>query len=477
MLTTILPLIAFVLLTMANAFFVVAEYSLVTADRARIEQLASAGDRRARIVLGAFRRLSFQLSGAQLGVTLSALLTGYLAQPALATLIEPALAGLGGRTAANIAAVLALVIATLFSMLFGELIPKNATLAKPMGAVLAVTPLLRAFSAILSWLIRILNGSANAVVRRLGVEPQEELASARSPEELGLLAAMSARAGALPRETAMLLQRTIRFGEKRAAEAMTPRVDVVALSAESTVSELLETAEETGRTRFPVYVDTLDQIVGIVVVNDALAVPPARRAATLVRRVAREPVYVPESLDLERVLQALRRARLDLAVVVDEYGGTDGVVSIEDLVEELVGDIEDEYDPTEQASTAGLESAPLSPAGTQVAGKPVGPGTVEGTEDVTAPEVDRTRLVPGVLREDELAEQCGFRLPDGPYETLAGFLMAELGHIPVEGETVTRDGWEFTVTSVERRRIEQVRVQTPPDWEPPSGYMRGAGQR
>ncbi len=478
MLSTILPLVAFVLLTVANAFFVVAEYSLVTADRARIEQLASDGDRRARIVLGAFRRLSFQLSGAQLGITLSALLTGYLAQPALATLIEPALAGLGGRAAANIASALALIIATLFSMLFGELIPKNATLAKPMGAVLAVTPLLRGFSAILGWLIKILNGSANAVVRRLGVEPQEELASARSPEELGLLAAMSARAGALPRETAMLLQRTIRFGEKRAAEAMTPRVDVVALSAESTVSELLEAAEETGRTRFPVYVDTLDQIVGVAVVNDALAVPPSRRAATLVRRVAREPVYVPESLDLERVLEALRAARLDLAVVVDEYGGTDGVVTIEDLVEELVGDIEDEYDPTEQASTAGLESAPLSPSGTTVAGKPIEPGPTDGgPEDVTAPGVDRTRLVPGVLREDELAEQCGFRLPDGPYETLAGFLMAELGHIPVEGEIVTRHGWEFTVTSVERRRIEQVRVQTPPDWEPPNGYMPGTGQR
>lgn len=446
MLSTLLPLAAFVLLTAANAVFVVAEYSLVTADRATIEAQAAGGDRRARTVLGAFRRLSFQLSGAQLGVTLSALLTGYLAQPALASLIEPGLRRIGlGTVAANVAAVLALIIATLFSMLFGELVPKNATLARPMRAVRAVIPVLRGFSAVFGWLIRVLNGSANAVVRRLGVEPQEELASARSPEELGMLAAISARAGALPRETAMLLQRTIRFGDKRAAEAMTPRVDVVALPAEATVTDMLTLAHRTGRSRFPIYADTLDSIVGIAVITDALSVPVAQRPATLVRKFAREPVYVPESLHLEKVLEALRRGNLDLAVVVDEYGGTDGVVTKEDLVEELVGDIEDEYDPLDTELT--------------------------GAVDVTAPQVDPARLVPGVLREDELAEQTGFRLPEGPYETLAGFVMAQLGHIPLEGETITYDGWEFTVTSVERRRVEQVRVEPPEDWEPPSEYV------
>ncbi|BCJ26860.1 hemolysin family protein [Actinocatenispora sera] len=446
-LSTVLPLAAFVLLTGANAFFVVAEYALVTADRATIERQASAGDRRARQVLAAFRRLSFQLSGAQLGVTLSALLTGYLAQPALAKLLRPLFDGLGGEVAANVAAVLALVIATLFSMLFGELIPKNATLAKPMGAVRAVTPILRGFSAVFGWLIRILNGSANAVVRRFGVQPQEELASARSAEELGLLAAMSARAGALPRETAMLVQRTIRFGDKRAAEAMTPRVDVVALPAESTVTDMLALANESGRSRFPVYVDTLDSIVGVAVISDVLAVPPDQRRATLVRRYAREPVFVPESLRLDKVLEALRQGGRDLAIVVDEYGGTDGVVSLEDLVEELVGDIEDEYDRPEEESLSAQ------------------------TLEITAPGVDPAKLVPGVLRADELYEQCGFRLPDGPYETLAGFVMAQLGHIPVAGESVAHDGWEFTVTSVEKHRIEQVRVRPPADWEPPSEYV------
>jgi CBS domain containing-hemolysin-like protein len=304
-----------------------------------------------------------------------------------------------------------------------------------MPAALSTAAPMRGFSIAFGWLIRGLNNSANWLVRRLGVEPQEELASARSPEELGLLAAISARAGALPTETARLLQRTIRFGEKRAAEAMTPRVDVVALKSTATVAELIAAAQETGRTRFPVYEDTLDLVTGVVGVPDALGVPPARRSTTTVAAVAREPVYVPESLDLDGVLAALRAADADLAIVVDEYGGTDGVVTVEDLVEELVGEIADEFDPD------AVEDA--------------------GPVELTVPGGDRTFQVDGVLRGDELAEQIGFRLPEGPYETLAGFLMARLGHIPVAGESVVEKDWEFTVVEVDRHRIEQVRVVAP----------------
>jgi CBS domain containing-hemolysin-like protein len=291
-----------------------------------------------------------------------------------------------------------------------------------------------------SWLIRALNGSANWIVRRLGVQPQEELASARSPEELGLLAVISARAGALPPETAVLLRRTIRFGDKRAAEAMTPRVDVEALRAADTVADLLTAARETGHSRFPVYEQTLDTVTGVATVKDALGVPPVRRGTTTVAAVAREPVYVPASLDLDGVLHALRSSMADMAIVVDEYGGTDGVVTVEDLVEELVGEISDEHDiePADDASGSAT------------------------TYDLVLPDSNgqatNSWLVDGLLREDELVERTGFRLPEGPYETLAGFLMARLGHIPVEGESVTEHGWEFTVVEVERRRIEQVRV-------------------
>jgi CBS domain containing-hemolysin-like protein len=433
-LTAVLPLVAFVLLTAGNAFFVAAEFGLVTVDRVEIGKRAEAGDRRARTVRNALHELSFQLSGTQLGITITALLTGYLAQPALSRLFTPLLHRLAGDDTQPVADILALVLATVVSMLFGELVPKNAALARPMRVALATAAPLRTFSKLFKWLISVLNGAANWLVRRIGIEPQEELASARSPEELGLLAAISARAGALPTETATLLRRTIRFGEKRAAKAMTPRVDVVGLKTTASVADLIAVARETGHTRFPVYENTLDLVTGVIGVPDALGVALERRAATPVSAVAREPVFVPESLDLDKVLAALRAADADMAIVVDEYGGTDGVVTIEDLVEELVGEIADEYDES-VAET--------------------------GTEELTAPGGERTYLVDGLLREDELAEQTGFALPDGPYETLAGFLLARLGHIPVVGESLEENGWEFTVMEVDRHRVEQVRVVAP----------------
>jgi CBS domain containing-hemolysin-like protein len=427
LLTVLLPLVLFVLLTAGNAFFVAAEFSLVTVDRAEINELAELGDRKARTVRRALRALSFQLSGAQLGITISALLTGYIAQPAF----DVILSGLGMSRTLNHA--VALTLATLLSMLFGELVPKNAALAKPMPLALRTAGPLRAFSRTFTWLINALQGSANWLVRRLGIEPQEELASARSPEELGLLAAISARAGALPSDTALVLQRTVRFGEKRAAEAMTPRVDVVGLTRSDTVAELISASIETGFTRFPVYEQTLDQVTGVVSITDALAVPPHRRATTSVNAVAREAVLVPESLDLDGVWELLRDNNADLAIVIDEYGGTDGVVTIEDLVEEMVGEIADEHD----VSYTNVEI------------------------ELTSPSDAREHLVEGVLREDELREQTGFRLPEGPYETLAGFLMSRLGHIPSVGETVREIGWEFTVVETDRHRVEQVRVVRP----------------
>lgn len=432
-----LPLLAFLLLTAGNAFFVVAEFSLVTVDRATVDRLVDEGDAAARAVRKALRELSFQLSGAQLGITITALLTGYLAEPALAKLIDPALAWLGSARS-GVAHVLALGIATLISMLFGELVPKNAAIARPLRGARATAGPMRTFSKILGWLIRALNGSANFLVRRLGVEPQEELASARSPEELGMLAAYSAKAGALPEEIALLLRRTIRFGEKRAAEAMTPRVDIIGIAAAEPVASVIALVRQTGKSRFPVYERTLDQVVGVITVIEVLGVPPADRATTTVRSVARDPVLVPDSLDLDGVLATLQAAGADMAIVVDEYGGTDGLVTLEDLVEELVGEIADEFDPEEELVTAHDDAA-----------------------GVTVLSEQREWLVDGVLREDELEELTGFRLPEGPYETLAGFLLSRLGHIPVAGEAVVEYGWEFTIVEVERRRIEQVRVVAP----------------
>ncbi len=457
-------------LTAGNAFFVAAEFSLVTVDRATVDAKAQAGDATARTIRKALRQLSFQLSGAQLGITITALLTGYLAEPALARLFRPALEFFGG-SADRVATFLALALATVLSMLFGELIPKNAAIARPLPVARRTAGPMRVFSALFGWLIRLLNGSANWLVRRFGIEPQEELASARSPEELGLLAAYSAKAGALPEETAVLLRRTIRFGDKRAAEAMTPRVDVVGIAAEEPVQAMLDLARKTGKSRFPVYAKTLDSVVGVVGVIDALRVPVAARASTPVRVVAREPVLVPESLDLDGVLAALQAADADVAIVVDEYGGTDGVVTVEDLVEELVGDIADEHDTVTGDGRNGAILGPLAPA----------PGASEADawqagHEVTVETGANTWLVDGVLREDELAEVTGFRLPDGPYETLAGFLMARLGHIPVPGEYVDEQGWEFTVVEVQRHRVEQVRVVAPePDPDDEDRVSSGRG--
>jgi CBS domain containing-hemolysin-like protein len=397
------------------------------------------------------RQLSFQLSGAQLGITITALLTGYLAEPALAKLFRPLL-NLFDSTSEGMARFLALGLATLLSMLFGELVPKNAAIARPMRAARVTARPMHVFSSVFSWLIRLLNGSANWLVRRLGVEPREELRSARSPEELELLAAYSAKAGTLPEETAKLLRRTIRFGDKRAAEAMTPRVDVVGIASTESVQTMLDLARRTGKSRFPVYVDTLDSVVGVVSVIDAFGVAVDARATTRVGDVAKEPVLVPESLDLDGVLATLQDAAAEVAIVVDEYGGTDGVVTIEDLVEELVGDIADEHDAVEPILSA---LAPVPDVDV-----PGGAADVAGAA-VTVSTRARTWLVDGVLREDEVEDVTGFRLPEGPYGTLAGFIMARLGHIPVAGETVDDSGWRFTVIEVRRRRIEQVRVAAP----------------
>lgn len=414
------------MLTLGTAFFVAAEFALVTVDRAEIDIRAEEGDRAARKVRRALRELSFQLSGAQLGITITTLLTGYLAKPALAELLAPL------QLSDTAVQLTALLIATLFSMLFGELVPKNAALARPMPMALRTAGPMRTFSRIFKGFIIVLNGSANWLVRRMGVEPQEELASARSPEELGLLAAISARAGALPTETALLLQRTVRFGEKRAAEAMTPRIDVIGLPATTTVARFFEVVRETGHSRFPVYEETLDSVTGVAGLTDALGVPPARRSQVTVAAVAREPVLVPGSLDLDGVWEALRAAGSSMAIVLDEYGGTDGVVTSEDLVEELVGEIADEHDEAAEVESGSIE--------------------------VTVPGGDRTWLVDGMLRADELEEQTGFRLPEGPYETLAGFIMARLGHIPEVGETLTFGDWELTVVEMDRHRVEQVRL-------------------
>ncbi|WP_018332309.1 hemolysin family protein [Actinomycetospora chiangmaiensis] len=432
-LLSVLGLVGVVAVTFGTAVFVAAEFSLTTLERSQVDHhAAEVGDRRAKTVAKAHRNLSFELSGAQLGITITTLVTGYLAQPAIATLISPLLEdiGLPAGAAGGTAAVVALVLATALSMVFGELVPKNLAIADPLRTARAVAGIQAGFSKALAWFIGGLNGAANWIVRRLGVEPAEELRSARSPQELGSLVATSAEQGTIDEGTAAVLTRTLRVAERTADELMTPRVRVVTLSPDDTVDDLLAAAIRTGYSRFPVVDGDLDDVRGVVHVKQVFAEPRSRRGQQFLRNLMRTATTVPDSLDGDELLDRLRGTGFQLAVVVDEYGGAAGIVTLEDLVEEIVGDVRDEHDRG--------EAARFRETG------------------------DDTWIVSGTLRPDELAEVVGWSFPDSEvYETLAGFLLAELGRIPSVGDTVTHEGWHMAVTRMDRRRIADVRITRP----------------
>ncbi|WP_258903803.1 hemolysin family protein [Actinokineospora sp. UTMC 2448] len=428
-LLSVLGLLAVTVLTAGTALFVAAEFSLTTLERTQVDQhAATVGDRRALAIQKAHRTLSFQLSGAQLGITITTLVTGYIAEPAIAELIEPAFTALDvpRSVAGPIALVIALTLATALSMVFGELVPKNLAIARPLPTARAVTIPQMAFTSALRWLIHGLNGAANWAVRGLGVEPQEELRSARSPQELGGLVRSSAALGTLDTETAALLSRSLVFGDRVAAELMTPRVRVRALRADAAVPELIELARASGHSRFPVHGGDLDDVRGVVHVKQVFAVPQAQRATTRVGSLARPVLTVPETLEGDALLERLRGTGLQVAIVVDEYGGTAGLVTLEDLVEEIVGDVRDEHDRGEVAPVRRL-----------------------GRE---------SWLVSGLLRDDELAEATGFRMPEGEYETLGGLVLTRLGRIPAVNDELSVDGWRITVLRMDRHRVAELRL-------------------
>ena len=419
---------AAVLLTLGTAVFVAAEFSLVALDRSTVEQAIEAGDKRAVGVLAAVRTLSTQLSGAQVGITITTLVVGYLAQPSLAALLTTPLANLGldGNAGEGVAVVLALAIATAFSMVVGELIPKNLAISVPLATAKVVAGPQRIFSASVSPLITLLNGSANRLLRMVGVEPQEELSAGRSPEELAALVRHSAAAGTLDRQTAELITRSLGFAGRTAADVMTPRVRTVVLQREQKASEVVALARRSGHSRFPVIDGDLDDVVGIVHLKSAVAVPRERRDEVPVAAIMSEALRVPETVRLDPLLVELRALGLQLAVVVDEYGGTAGVVTLEDLVEELVGEVADEHDRSR-------------------------PGIVHRR--------DGAWLVPGLMRPDEVRDKTGLDVPDGPaYETLGGFVMSGLGRIPQVGDEVPVVGAVLRVERMEGRRVDRVRM-------------------
>jgi CBS domain containing-hemolysin-like protein len=401
--TSWLLLVAALLLIAAAGVFVAAEFAFVAVDRSQVERAAAAGDGAARGLQQALKHLSTQLSGAQVGITVTNLAIGYLAEPAISDLIDAPLrsAGVPEGAVGPIAVGAGLVISTVLTMIFGELVPKNLALARPMAVARATQRFQRGFTAATRLPIKVLNGSANAVVRRLGVEPQEELRSARSSTELASLIQRSADLGTLDLETAELMERSVEFGTRTAGEIMTPRVRTVSLDANDRASVVIERTRETGHSRFPV-LDADENVVGTVHVKNAVALSLADRATTKVKHLVAKPIVVPDSLRLDPLLAQLRDESFQLAVVLDEYGGFAGIVTLEDVVEEIVGDIADEHDRL-SASARRLRDGSWS--------------------------------LSGLLRPDEVEDITDVPLPDHEdYDTIAGLVLRVLGRVPVVGD-------------------------------------------
>ena len=432
--TEVLLLLAAILLSLACGAFVAAEFSLTTVERAELERAVERGERGAAGALKAVRALTFQLSGAQLGITVTNLVVGMLAEPSIAALIAGPLEDMGvsGSVARSLALVIGTALSTVFLMVVGELVPKNWAISSPLAVARTVGNAQRWFSAAFRPFITHLNNSANRIVRRIGVEPAEELASARGPQELAALARHSAREGALEADTAELFVRTLNLADLSAENVMTPRVQVVALDVQATCEDVANVTRATGLSRFPVYRGTLDAVVGTAHVKDVLALPAERRAHVPVSELMREPLLVPGSLTVDRLLDRLS-GRRTMAVVIDEYGGTAGVATLEDIVEEVVGEVRDEHDP--------VEVPDLQPARATRDGRAVW-------------EAD------GGVRLDELAG-IGLTAPEGPYETIAGLIATRLARIPAKGDVLDLDGWRLDVVDVDHHRADRVRITQP----------------
>jgi len=420
--------IGFVLI-LATAVFVAAEFSFVALDRASVESAAQSGERRSRRLAAAVRTLSTQLSATQVGITITTLLVGYLVEPGLTAMLRPGLTDLAVPRAAaeTIAVVVAMLIATAFSMVFGELIPKNLAIAEPTATARFVVEPMHAFGLAAKPLVTALNGSANTVLRWLGIQPQEELSSARAPEELASMVRRSAQAGTMPAGKASLIDRSLRLHDRSAHDVMTPRPRCAFVDKSTSVSELIALARETGHSRFPVMNGDPDRVAGIAHLKKAVAVPRDRRAEVPVGAIMHDAMHVPATLPVESLLVDLRGQGLAVAIVEDEYGGTAGVVTLEDVVEELVGEVTDEHDSTR--------------------------GRARRLRD-------GSWTVPGLWRADEIRDRTGARVPDGPaYETVGGFVAAQLGRLPVYGDEVPVEGGVLRVLRMDGHRVDLVRYQ------------------
>ncbi|MET1035146.1 MAG: hemolysin family protein [Arthrobacter sp.] len=421
------------LLILGTGFFVAVEFSLVALDQTTVHRAIEAGDKAAIPLLRCLKSLSTQLSSCQLGITLTTLLTGYVMEPSVGKLLTPVLESAGlGAAAAPTSLIVAMVLATLFSMVIGELIPKNLAIAKAFAIGRAVARPQLVFTAVFKPAIVLLNGFSNRVLHLMGLEAKEEISGARSPAELASLVRRSAEMGTLDRDTANFLSRTLRFSERSAADVMTPRIRMETVRHDDPLTEVIETARRTGYSRFPVIGDSADDILGVCHVKKAVAVPRRKRGGLVAANIMTDIISVPETVHLNSLISDLREANLQVAMVLDEYGGTAGMVTLEDLVEEIVGEVSDEHDRTK-------------------------PGVLQSASGIW--------YFPGLLRPDELGDQVpGLTVPDdAAYETVGGYIMSELGRIPAIGDEVETGSGSLVVERMDGRRVDRVRFLPAPE--------------
>lgn len=415
-----------VALTIGTGLFVAGEFSLVNLERSDLEARRERGEKGLNRTIRALQRTSTHLSSAQLGITLTTLMTGFLAEPALSKLLTPTFVqiGVAEEMIEPISFAVSLLLATLFSTLVGELIPKNMALSIPLKVSKFVVGFQLAFSWVFFWLVRFLNNVGNAVVRSFGIEPKEELSSSRTAEELSSLVKRAATLGSLDAHTATLLTKTLALSQLNAADVMMPRPRVSIISVDSSVADLVDLSIKTGHSRFPVVEGSSDDVIGIAHVKQAASIPREKRAGVKVSAIMVDALRVPETMSLERLMVELRAKGLQMAIVADEYGGTAGIATLEDLIEELVGELGDEHDRAKPGVTRGANSS---------------------------------ILFPGMIRPDELLEMA-IKVPaDGAYETVAGYIMAQLGRIPAVGDQVEIEGGALKVERMDGRRVDRVR--------------------
>ncbi len=423
-------LASILVLVAANAFFVAAEFGLVAVRRTRIEELVAQGSRRAATALKVLKELNLMLSGCQLGITFASLGLGAVGEPVIAGLFESSFEHLEEPfdviATHAVATTLAFSTITFLHVVLGELVPKALALARAEGVALWVAAPMRWFTYVFKPLIWLFNESANLVLRACGIEVRNELAEIHTPDEIAIIVEEAYRGGTILSGQSRILARTLEFPEKRAVEAMVPRVASVAISAEATMEELLDQVEQTGYSRFPVWQERPDEFVGVVHIKDMLREVRKDPDAN-VKAAMRGALVVPESLPLENVLVQMRRERTHMVIVLDEFGSTAGILTLEDIIEELLGEIRDEYDVREK--------------------------------DIR--RIPGGYRIPGRLRPDELHDATQLELPEGEYETVAGYILERLGRLAKRGDEILYNGWRIRVANVSRRRIMSVDIMPP----------------